>query len=243
MRARQTQIATAAFLAALSMAFGAMAQEGAAADSGAAPTARDWTLRFGLMGVENSGDTDVTVEPGAAEVDIDGGGGLYVSFERRVTPLVGLEMGLLGTGSDMRVRSGDLSKHYRWGNEIDTLAMGSLTVGLNFHFVNDGSVDFYAGPLVAFNRYEGVSVHDGYGHGWWDDDEEWTTVHTRDDSEVTWGAKVGVDFLVGRKHRWSVGGSLTYMDATYDFERKSEPGKREISLDPVLVSVGVGFRF
>ena len=202
---------------------------------------RNWRLRAGLLAADTTGHTGASVNPGAVNLSVGGGGGVHINLERRVSPLLGVELGVMAMASDFHVAAG-VGKALHVGTDVDMLSTGSLTLGALFHFVDDGAVDLYAGPLVAFNRYEGVSVHDGYGHDWWDDDD-WTTVHTRDDSEVTWGARAGVDFLVGRKHRWSVGGSLTYMDASYDFERRSEPGKREISLDPVLVSIGVGFRF
>ncbi len=242
MSTHQKRIATVALCAAMFIAFTSTAQETTVADPGAQLTTpvRDWTLRFGLVAVGNSGDTAVTTDPGGVDVDINGGGGLFVSFERRMTPLLGLEMGLLGTGSDMNISTSAGSKHH-WDNEADSLAMGSLTIGLNFHFVDSESIDFYAGPLLAFNHYAGVSAH--CSDDCWDKHDDWTTSTTRSDSEVTWGAKAGVDFLLGQKRRWSVGGSLTYMDATYNFEQISAPGKTAIDLDPVMLSVGVGFRF
>jgi outer membrane protein W len=238
----QKRIATVALCAAMFIAFTSTAQETAVADPGAQfkTQARDWTLRFGLVAVGNSGDTTVTTDPGGVAVDIDGGGGLFVSFERRMTPLLGLEMGLLGTGSDMNISANAGGKHH-WDNKNDALAMGSLTIGLNFHIVDSESVDFYAGPLLAFNHYAGVSAH--CSDDCWDKHHDGTTGTTLSDSEVTWGAKAGVDFLLGQQRRWSVGGSVTYMDATYNFEQKTEPGKTAIDLDPVMLSVGVGFRF
>jgi outer membrane protein W len=236
---------TVTLLVPMILATGAAAQEPAETEepSPAQPQrSRDWRLRFGLLVADTSGSTSVGVDPGSVDVSVSGGGGGFLSFERKMTPLLGIELGLIGMGSDIGVSTGAGLKHI--GTEVDLLAMGSLTLGLNFHFVDEGPVELSVGPLISFNRFADVSIRAGFDHPWWPAKHDgWSSVRTRSDSELSWGAKAGLDIPIDSKRRWSLGGSLTYLDASYDFERESEPGRSAVSLDPLIFSFGAGFRF
>jgi len=229
---------------ALSMASSAFAQEvpAAEADVVVQPRIRDWNLRFGFIVAETNGETSVAVDPGTVDFSLSGGGGGFVSLERKVTPLLGLEFGLIGIGTNMNVSAGNL-KH--WGSDVDALSMGALTLGANFHFVKTGAIDIYAGPMLSFNRYSKWSVRTG-GDEWWSnkhDDEYWVSVNSKSDSEITWGAKAGIDIFLNKKKSWTLSGSLSYIDATYDFDDESGEGRGSIDLDPIMFSFGVGYRF
>lgn len=199
-----------------------------------APKPRDWQLRFGFLVADTNGETSVAVDPGSVNVSLSGGGGGFISLERRVTPLLGIEFVMTGMGVDMNVSTRAGLKHC--DADVDILSMGSLTLGANFHFVNDGPIDVYAGPLLAFNSYNALSVRTGF-------DDDWVSVRTKGDSEFTWGAKAGLDIPLGKKKLWSLGFSLTFINATYEFEQESEPGRASISIDPSIFSFGAGFRF
>lgn len=207
------------------------------------PRVRDWNLRFGFIVAETNGDTTVAVDPGSVDVSLSGGGGGFVSLERKITPLLGLEFGLTGIGANMNVSAGGL-KH--WGTDVDALSMGALTLGANFHFVKTGAIDVYAGPMLSFNRYSKWSVRTGGEEDWWPnkhDDEYWVSVNSRDDSELTWGAKAGIDIFLNKKKSWTLSGSLSYIDATYDFEEEAGEGRSSIDLNPIMFGFGVGYRF
>jgi len=204
---------------------------------------RNWQLRFGAI-VSDVGDTSVTVEPGYVNASIGAGGGGSVSLERRVTPLIGLEFGIAATGSNIDLSAGVGAKSAFVSTDI--LMMAPLTLGANFHFVNDGPIDVYAGPLLAYNRYSELSVRTGVDFPWWPwGDEDWATasVRTTENSELTWGARAGLGVFFGKGRRWSAQFALTYLDATYEFKQESEPGRASISLDPLMFGFGVGFQF
>jgi opacity protein-like surface antigen len=204
--------------------------------------ARDWYLRFGFVAAETDGRTSVAVDPGSVDVSLSGGGGGFVSLERRVTPLLGLEFGMTGFGANMNVSTHIGLKHV--GAEVDLLSMGALTFGANFHVVKEGGVDVWAGPLLTLNRYSEWSVRSGIdGHWWPSDHDDWVSARVKSDSEVSWGAKAGIDVFLGKKKKWTLGCSLTYLEATYDFEQGSGSETSSISLDPLLFSFGAGFRF
>ena len=100
-------------------------------------------------------------------------------------------------------------------------------------------------PMLAFNRYSKWSVHTGCGGDWCSTkhDDDWVSVSSRSDSEVTWGAKLGIDIVLTKRGNWTFGGSLSYLDATYNFQEDSGQNRGSIDLDPLMFSFGGGFRF
>jgi len=231
----------------MSMLTAVPAQEEPASPEGttvAQPKVRDWTLRFGLVVAETDGRTSVAVDPGSVDVRLSGGGGAFANLEYKISPLLGLEFGTTGIGVDMNVSASSGLKHI--GTSVDVLSMGALTLGTNFHFARTRTVTAYAGPMLAFNRYSKWSVHTGYDDGWWPakhDSGDWVSVRSKSDSEVTWGAKIGIDIVLTKRGNWTFGGSLSFLDATYDFNEESGAGHGSVDLDPIMFSFGGGFRF
>jgi outer membrane protein W len=227
-------------------AIGAAAEEiTETTDSANAKTSkvRKWHLRFGALVADTNG-SPVTVEPGSVTVSLNAGGGGSVSLERRVSPLVGVEFGISTIGSNIGFSAGVGTKSAFTSTEI--LVTTPLTIGANFHFVEDGPIDVYAGPLLAYNRHSELSIQTGVDFPWWPwGDDHWTGAAVRwaDSSEFSWGAHAGLGVYFGKKRKWSAEFALTYLDATYEIERESEPGKTWISLDPLMFGFGLGFRF
>ncbi len=206
------------------------------------PKTRNWLLRFGFVVADTSGQTSVGVNPGNVVVGVNGGGGGFIGIERRASPLVGVDFSMTGIGTDMNISTG-VNPHHAW-SELNIMAMSLLTLGVNFHFVNEGPIDVYAGPLLSFNRYSNVSVGADTGDcWWWCEPDHAETVWMRSDSEFTWGARAGLDIPLGKKKKWTLGCSLTYIDATYEFEPSSQGGPGSLSLDPLMFSFGAGLKF
>jgi hypothetical protein len=231
----------------LSMSSGIVAGEEpeTAADKPAEVTKiRDWILRFGFVVAETDGSTSVAVDPGSVDVRLSGGGGGFVTLENAIIPVLGLEFGITTIGADMNVSTYTGAKHI--GADVGILGMSALTLGANFRFVRTRTVNVYAGPLVAFNRYAEWSVHSGDGGGCWPSKhgcDDWVSVESSSDSEITWGAKIGIDIVLTKKGKWTFGGSLTYLDASYDFDGVDGEGRGSIDFDPLMFSFGAGFRF
>ena len=230
------------------------AAAGAAADdivdpaesaTAAAPKVRKWNLRFGAVVADTNGGSPVTAEPGYVSAGIDAGGGGSVSLERRVSPLVGIEFGLAATGLSVSVSAGVGTKSTFTSTEV--LVMAPLTLGANFHVLDGGPIDVYAGPLLTYNRFSELKVQTGGDFPWWPPwgDEDWagTGVRWTSSSELSWGAHAGLGVFFGKKRKWSAEFALTYLDATYDFERDSNSKTASISLDPLMFGFGFGFRF
>lgn len=210
----------------------------------ATPKVRKWHLRFGAVVADTNGSSPVTAEPGHVSAGIDAGGGGSVSLERRISPRIGIEFGVAATGLNVNVSAGAASKNVFTSTEV--LVLAPLTLGANFHLVNDGPIDVYLGPLLTYNRFSELTVRTGADFPWWPwSEDEWTTASVRwtSSSELSWGAHAGMGVFFGHKRKWSAQLALTYLDATYEFERESEPGRTSISLDPLMFGFGIGFRF
>jgi len=230
----------------LSMASSAFAQEEPNPEEASTvdqPKVRDWILRFGIVVAETNGQTSVEVDPGSVDIRLNAGGGGFANLEYKVIPFLGLEFGTTSIATDMSVSAHTGLKHI--GSDVDILGMSALTIGANFHFVRTRAINVYAGPMLAFNRYSKWSVHSGCGGDWCPTkhDDDWVSVRSRSDSEVTWGAKLGIDIVLTKRGNWTFGGSLSYLDATYDFQEDSGPRRGSIDLDPLMFSFGGGFRF
>jgi outer membrane protein W len=205
---------------------------------------RDWILRFGIVVAETSGSTSVDVDPGSVDVRLSGGGGGFANIEYKVLPFLGLEFGSTTIGADMNVSTHGGLKHI--GTDVDVLGMSALSLAANFHFVRTPTVNVYAGPMLAFNRFSKWTVHSGWDDGCWPnkhDCDGWVSVRSKTDSEVTWGAKLGIDIVLTRRGNWALSGSLSYLDATYNFDEPDGGGRGTIDFDPLMFSFGGGFRF
>jgi hypothetical protein len=229
----------------LSMAFGVAAREEPETEAGVSvdqPKVRDWILRFGIVVAETNGRTSVHIDPGTVDVRLSGGGGAFANLEYKIIPFLGLEFGTTGIGADMNVSANTGLKHI--GADVDVLGMSALTLGTNFRFVRTRAINAYAGPMLVFNRYSQWSVHTGVDDEWWQNKHDhWVSVKTKTDSELTWGAKIGIDIVLTKRGNWTFGGSLSYMDATYNFDQEGGDGRGSINLDPFMFSFGGGFRF
>jgi hypothetical protein len=208
------------------------------------PKVRDWILRFGIVVADTNGSTSVLVDPGSVEARLSGGGGGFANIEYAFLPWFGLEFGTTTIGSDVNVSTGVGQKHI--GTSVDVLGMSALTLGANFRFVRTPTVNLYAGPMVSFNRYSQWSTSTGIGDGCWPtkhDCDDWVRLDSRNDSEVTWGAKVGIDIVLTKRGNWALSGALSYIDASYNFDQADGGGRGSIAYDPLMFSFGGGFRW
>lgn len=214
-------------------------------ETAAAQKIRKWHLRFGAVLADSNGGSQWTAEPGSVSGGVDAGGGGSVSLERRVSPLVGIEFGLAATGLSVSVSAGVGTKSTFTSTEV--LVMAPLTLGANFHVVDGGPIDVYAGPLLTYNRFSELKVQTGVDFPWWPPwgDEDWagTGVRWTSSSELSWGAHAGLGVFFGKKRKWSAEFALTYLDATYKAERETDSERTSISLDPLMFGFGFGFRF
>ena len=73
--------------------------------------------------------------------------------------------------------------------------------------------------------------------------DDWVSLRSDNDSEVTWGAKIGIDIVLTKRGNWALSGSLSYLDATYTFDEVDGQGRGSVDFSPFMFSFGGGFRF
>ncbi|MEO1368344.1 MAG: outer membrane beta-barrel protein [Acidobacteriota bacterium] len=196
----------------------------------AAPAAADddpWRLRV------NANATWVGID----EDDIQTGGelGVSVSAERRFSPLLGLEFGVLYGESSSSFTPDVLQDVFiRQESEVDFTA---LTAALNFHVTPGRSVDLYLGPVVALFDFGDAAITDA---------RTLTGLPTQvlsrfsdGSEELALGAQVGADIGFGTGP-WSLNVSAKYFDTSYELEAFEG---FEVDFEPVIVGVGFSYRF
>jgi len=203
----------------------------------------NWQLRFGGAFLSTHGGVSVDVGPGAGvATSIGTGAGVGFGAERRLSPRLGLELGLIATGPEISVKVGGSAG----GSVVQTeiLTFVPVTVGLNIHLTKDSPVDVYVGPMLAFVQYSGVQLDTGEWP-WVDLGDIWPTVHTEqsastfvgNSSEVTWGLNAGADIRIASS-RWSVTVGFKYLETSLEMQ---DGGRYPVN--PSIFCLGAGFRF
>lgn len=193
------------------------AGEGALEDS-----ARGWVMRVSPMWIDAShsggvivGYNDGTTVSGVDVRDV----GVSVAGEYRLSPRLGLEVGILATSSlaGVRVRDGVVVN-------AGTSAYYTLVLGPEIHLTPKHPADLFVGPYLAFTNRSDVGYHsDWIGGG------------------LGWGAILGVDIPVGERG-WRVCPSVRYVETNLD--RKDGNGDRfDLAHDLTAVGVGFGYRW
>ena len=186
-------------------------------------------LAFDLALVNPSDEVVATeVGVGGVSVDIDSKAGAGLRLEYRFSPALGVEFGLLGTSS-FDVNVGNLGNGV--GVETGISSFTPLTIGLNYHFPTDQSLDLYAGPFLAFVRYGDVSVQTGTGG---------VVTSETVDTDTGWGVILGIDLPLGSGN-WLLQSNLRYIDTS--LTGSTSDGRFDGDFDPLIFSIGFGYRF
>lgn len=201
-----------------------MTQATQAADS--EPT---WTIRLDLSWVDPSGDFVTTSVSGATvgtSFDTGFGGGLRGEYQ--FSPRLGVELGVL-SASSVDITSGVFGGTIASGLEVSSFT--PFTVGLNVHLTPDRPFDLYVGPLLAFVSYSDMDIRATIGTG---------STSESVDNDVGWGAIIGLDVPLG-KGGWLIQANFRYIET----DMKGSGGAISINsqFDPVIFSVGFGYRF
>ncbi len=179
----------------------------------------------------------------------------FISYELRTGDRIGLELATSLAGSDLEVgiaRDGvvthnDTGELLRTFTETDTypgeIDFVPVTLGLNFHLFPRKPYDLSVGPLVGYVLYDDIRFSPA--------PERTVTVGTEDD--LAYGAAIGLDLPLGAGG-WLFSGSVRILRSTTQpefipevFQSKFFPvadfAPGELSIDPVVVRVGLARRF
>lgn len=121
-----------------------------------------------------------------------------------------------------------------WTLDEDDAETFALLVGPNFHLTPNRNVDFYLGPLVGLVDIGSV-------------DFETLGVSTEAsvDSELVWGARVGLDVPFAAESPWAFNASARWLDFSPEITLSNsaivETFDRDV--DPITLSVGLAYSF
>lgn len=192
-----------------------------------------WQLRAGGVWVnpdvsfideDNDGDR---VKAGA-----DSGIGFGLSFERRFSSRLGLEIGALFAEPDVTLDA-NLADGGRF-NVSDGVPFTAFTAGLNIHLTPDKSVDLYVGPLLGYVLFGDLGFRTQVAG-------ETIAQNFSSNDEFALGAQIGADISFG-DGPWSLNVAAKYLDA--GLEVTDEGGEAtDLGFDPLILNVGFGYRF
>ena len=104
-----------------------------------------------------------------------------------------------------------------------------LALGLNYHLTPGRRADWFIGlfgGLVDFDDTTYNALGEAFNFDY-------------DDGEFGYGLNAGVDVPFGAESSWVLTGGLRYLLATAE----EQSGASELDVDPVIFSIGIGYRF
>jgi opacity protein-like surface antigen len=185
-----------------------------------------WILR-GYALAYSTGDEVRTASGGETTLfGIDDGSGFGLDLEFRLSPRLGLEGAVFvgdidgtlvieGPGPAMR--------------DTQDIGFEVFSVGANYHLMPDRRFDLAVGGFVANHYFDVVTFDFPSGR----------SERLSFDADYGFGAKLGADVSLGRESNWVVGAELRYLLSILE----AESGGRDLDANPVVLSVGLGYRF
>ena len=197
----------------------------------AAAAGEGWLLRFGGVWVDPDVNVDTIDSAGSrararSVDDINLGVGAEYRFSRRL----GLDLGVAFAEPEI-----GLTVDFPTGQVLAATSgidFTPITAGLNFHFTPDSRFDLYAGPLLGYVLYGDVGFDAGDG----------LTAEFESKDDFALGAQLGADIAIG-KGGWSVNMALKYLAADLQVSDLDDGERTDVSFDPIMFNMGLGYRF
>ena len=197
----------------------------AAANAGDGP----WRLRLFAVSMHPTGDTVFVPETGERiHFDANAGYGGGIEIEYRASQRLGIDFGALTASPVIDVLIDEVGV-------ISASAQPRISpvyAGINFHLTPDSAADLYVGPLVAYVVYSSFDLvtDPWFLREWFVTDNDWGI-----------GINAGLDVRLGNRG-WLLTAAFKYLDTTLEASPPDESiGRTDI--DPLIFSIGVGYRF
>jgi outer membrane protein len=195
------------------------------ADAGDGP----WRLRLFAVSMNPTGDTVVVPDTGERiPFDAGSGYGFGIDLEYRASRRLGIDFGVLTAQPVIDVLIDEVGV-------ISASAKPRITpvyAALNVHLAPDSRADLYVGPLLAYVVY---SSFDLVVDPWF------LTEGFVTENDFGIGINVGLDVRLG-EGGWLLSAAFKYLDTTLEASPPDESiGRTDI--DPMIFSIGVGYRF
>lgn len=187
----------------------------------------DWLVRVRALHMSPSNDNSTTtVVPALGEVNAEDKLFPEVDISYFFTPHIAAEL-ILTVPQKHDVELG--------GVNIGSVKHLPPTLTLQYHFNPDGSVRPYAGIGLNYTRFSSVKLDAGTVLGG-------SVPLTMDRSSFGWAAQLGVDIRLAPQ--WFLNLDAKYVKIASDIEVKGAGVPvTKLDIDPLLLSVGLGYRF
>jgi len=180
-----------------------------------------WTLRFHGAVVQASGSHQSLAANGATfRVDSGTSGGFGIGAEYRLSDRVGLEVSTLFAA--LEIGSHVSTKGSALGERLE-LSMMPWMLSAPVHFRTGGRTDLFVAPTVGHVAYHNAQTS-------WRPWLAGTAVEI--DSDIAYGAAIGLDAGIGSGSHWAFSTGLRYMRASAG----------DTDVDPLIVTVGFAYR-
>ena len=111
-----------------------------------------------------------------------------------------------------------------------TVDVYTVNFGANYHFTPESRVDFYAGAYLGWFSYDSIKFRLP------NQDEE---IKIDLDDQFSYWLNAGIDVPFGSNSPWLFTVAVKYLIS----DLKESGGPREIAIDPIIGSIGIGYRF
>ena len=165
------------------------------------------------------------------ELSVDSGEGFELDIGYMFNPKI--ELMLTGIFTDLEgtfvagIEPGEESDRVTDNNTVDFY---TINVGANYHFTPESRVDFYLGAFVGLFSYDSVQFNLPVI------DEQ---IKINFDDQFSYGLNAGVDVPFTQDGPLFFALAVKYLIS----DLKEDGGPREIAIDPIIGSIGIGFRF
>jgi len=223
---RETNSIIIAMAIALSLALAGTAVAAGSGEPG-------WQVRvYGAWVNPDLGATETNDEGEPVSIGSGDAFGYGLGLDYRASERISWSFDLLRVAPELTL-SADLGPSLELRTE-ERLQVTPLLLGMGWHLTPGGPVDVAVGPVVGWVQFGDVTFDVG--------DEEPFRVVTANKPAI--GARLAASTALG-DGAWSLTGDVTYLKT--DLEARNGDGssfdKREFSYDPLIVTVGVGYRF
>ncbi len=202
----------------------------ASATVNVAPRGGAWVFRFFGAAADSSGDSVMTGPVRQDPSDllspfvttkrmIGDGDGFGLGLERLIGERYGVELDAVFLDLDGN-RVLDVGEDWTMSNP--GVGLDAISLGFNVHLTPDKKHDIFVGPFISNVSYSAGAFNatePGFG------------------SETGFGAKLGADFYFGWSSPWALSTSIRYLAAS------AGDGGNEFDIDPLIGTIGLGYRF
>ena len=188
-----------------------------------------WKFRFAVVSMNpSSGQFVVSESDERFSYQSDGGVGVAIDFEYRASRRLGIDFGVISASPGFTV---DVDAEPLSVSASSDIRITPIYAALNIHLTPDSRFDLYLGPLLAYVTYDsfelvaGTELREGFSA----------------EEDLGFGAVLGLDIGLG-SGRWSLTTAVRYLNTTLEAS-PSDGGVGKTDIDPMIFSVGFGYRF